>query len=202
LSAADVLHTTAGVRALVKSGGSESSVSRMHKVVSGPPVGPPGVVSVLGGKITGYRAIAEEVTDVLCRTLKHQRRCVTAEEPLPGAAKRPATAPPALDLYGARAAEVVQIGSESPELMEPLSPKHAEIGAQAAHAARHEHCVHLSDFLRRRTLLGASEDQGLVAAAPAARIMGRELGWSAEREAQELAAYRRDAVARRGRVYR
>ncbi len=83
----DVLHTTAGVRALVKAGGSESSVSRMHRIVSGPPVAPPGVISVLGGKITGYRAIAEDVTDAVCRHLgATDRRCTTAEALLPGAA--------------------------------------------------------------------------------------------------------------------
>ena len=198
LTVEHVLHTTAGVRALVKSGGSESSVSRMHKVVSGPPVGPPGVVSVLGGKITGYRAIAEEVTDVVCRTLKRERRCVTAEEPLPGAQSGSAAASPrALDLYGGRAAEVLAIAEAAPELMTPLSPRHPAIGAQAAHAARQEWCVHLSDFLRRRTLLGASEDQGVDAAAPAARILGRELGWSPHREAMEVAAYLHETEARR-----
>ncbi len=83
----DVLYTTAGVRALVKAGGSESSVSRMHHIVSGPPIAPPGVISVLGGKITGYRAIAEEVTDAVCRHLgATDRKCTTADTPLPGAA--------------------------------------------------------------------------------------------------------------------
>ena len=198
LTVEQVLHTTAGVRALVKRGGTESSVSRMHKVVSGPPVGPPGVVSVLGGKITGYRAIAEEVTDVVCRTLKCERRCVTAEEPLPGARSAPGPAAAAsLELYGARAAEVLAIGQEAPGLMTPLSPRHAEIGAQAAHAARQEWCVRLSDFLRRRTLLGASDDQGVGAAAPAARILARELGWSAHREATEVAAYQQETESRR-----
>src|SRR5688500_2895984 len=77
-----VLHTTAGVRALVRHGGSESSVSRLHRIVDGPPVGPPGVVSVLGGKITGYRAIAEDVTDVVCKRLGAAgRTCSTAERP-------------------------------------------------------------------------------------------------------------------------
>jgi glycerol-3-phosphate dehydrogenase len=59
----DVLYTTAGVRALVRQPGRESSVSRMHKIVDGEPVAPDGVISVLGGKITGYRASAEEATD-------------------------------------------------------------------------------------------------------------------------------------------
>ena len=85
LSRRDVLFTTSGVRALVRSGGRESSVSRMHKVVDGEPLGPVGMITVLGGKITGYRAIAEEVTDLASRRLRAQRECVTAIRPLPGA---------------------------------------------------------------------------------------------------------------------
>ena len=71
--------SNAGVRALVTRKGSESSVSRLHRVRTGP-----GTVEVLGGKITGYRAIAEEVTDAVCRQLGALRRSSTAEAPLPG----------------------------------------------------------------------------------------------------------------------
>ena len=55
---AEVYWTVAGVRALVMKGGKESSISRRHRIVS-----EPGLVSVLGGKITGFRAIAEDAVD-------------------------------------------------------------------------------------------------------------------------------------------
>jgi glycerol-3-phosphate dehydrogenase len=202
-----VLHTTAGVRALVKAGGSESSVSRMHHIVSGPPVAPPGVISVLGGKITGYRAIAEEVTDAVCRHLgATDRKCTTADTPLPGAAAPRAeeggvgadlaTVSHLWDLYGSRFADIIRLVFASPPLGLPLSPRYPDIGAQVVLAVRQEHCVRLSDFMRRRTLLGASEDQGWDAAPAAAAIMRAELGWSAEREAMELAEYRREMECR------
>jgi glycerol-3-phosphate dehydrogenase len=57
---------------------------------------------------------------------------------------------------------------------------------------RHEHCRRLSDVMRRRTLLGASADQGWQAAAPAARLMAAELGWSAAEEAEQVEHYRRE----------
>ena len=200
LSRQDVLHTTAGVRALVKAGGSESSVSRMHRIVIGAPAGPPGVISVLGGKITGYRAIAEETTDAIRRHLgATDVKCTTADMPLPGARPRaeqggigtdPATLAHLSDLYGSRIADVVALAVEQPQLGLPLSPRYKDIGAQVVLAVRREHCVRLSDFMRRRTLLGAAEDQGWDAAPSVAAIMRTELGWSAEREADELAAYR------------
>ena len=201
----DVLYTTAGVRALVRRPGRESSVSRMHKIVEGEPVAPAGVISVLGGKITGYRAIAEEVTDAVCRRLgARDRRSTTADMPLPGARPSPgvdvrSTVTPHLyDLFGTRAAEVAALARSRSDLEQPLSPTYPNIAAEVVFAVRFEHCRRLSDFLRRRTLLGASEDQGWSAAAPAAALMAGELGWSAARVAEEIDAYGRDIAATLG----
>ncbi len=197
-----VLYTTAGVRALVKRSGSESSVSRMHKVIEGAPMGNQPVISVLGGKITGYRAIAEEATDAVCRRLGIERSASeTAARPLPGA--RPAAAggglPPEwqhlYDLYGTRAAAVVSLARSTDGLDRQLSPEYPDIAAQVVFSTRFEHCVRLSDFLRRRSLLGASADQGLAAAPAAAALMGRENGWSQARVADELDSYRREVAA-------
>jgi len=199
LQRGDVLYTTAGVRALVRRDGRESSVSRMHKVVEGEPVAPPGIISVLGGKITGYRAIAEEVTDAVCRRVgRRDCRATTAETPLPGARPAPGTGavPPHLyDLYGARAAEVLALARLTPGLDAPLSPRYPDLAAQVVFSVRAEHCMRLSDFLRRRTLLGASDDQGWDAAPRAAALMAGELGWPAARIAEELESYRRDVAA-------
>jgi glycerol-3-phosphate dehydrogenase len=79
LKHSEVFWTNSGVRALVKQGGSESSVSRSHAIKS-----TPGLVAILGGKITGYRAIAEEATDAVARQLGVERPCVTAQQKLPG----------------------------------------------------------------------------------------------------------------------
>jgi glycerol-3-phosphate dehydrogenase len=73
--------SNAGVRALVTATGNESSVSRLHRVRAAS-----GRVDVIGGKITGYRSIAEEATNAVCRQLGVRRRATTAEAPLPGAA--------------------------------------------------------------------------------------------------------------------
>ena len=172
----------------------------MHKVVEGLPVAPPGVISVLGGKITGYRAIAQEVTDLICRRLgAAERRSATAEVPLPGARHGDAPDPATIaahghlyDLYGTRAAEVVALAQSVPELGRPLSTKYPDIGAQVVFAVRSEHCAKLSDFLRRRTLLGTTADQGWDAARRASELMATELGWSGPRIDEEMSTYRAD----------
>ena len=205
LSERDVLYTTSGVRALVRRGGTESSVSRMHRVIDGEPLAPPGMISVLGGKITGYRAIAENVIDVVCRRLGARRHGSTAETPLPGArpvAVGTADSPPVSSavashlhsLHGTRADLVIALVRSNPALGQPLSPKYPDIAAQVVHAVRSEHCRRLSDFVRRRTLLGTYADQGSEAAPAAGAVMSAELGWSSARLAAEIAAYQRDVA--------
>jgi glycerol-3-phosphate dehydrogenase len=147
----DVLFTTAGVRALVMQRGSASSVSRMHRIVD-----ENGVVSVLGGKITGYRAIAEDVTDAVCRRLRCARACTTARTAL------------------------------------PVPPQHPDLRSHARFAVESEHAIHLSDFIRRRTALGAAADQGWSVAAEIASAMAAKLGWTDTQTSSELEAYRQE----------
>ena len=191
----DVLYATAGVRALVMQGGTASSVSRMHRVIDGELRGSPGLVSIMGGKLTGYRAIAEEATDIICRRLGVAERATTADEPLPGGQGSGVTSagvPPHLyDLYGSRAGEVMRLAAEHPDFARALSPKYPDIGAQVAFAARHEYCATVADFLRRRSLLGSTGDQGWDAAAAVAALLARELQWPADRRHREIEAYAR-----------
>jgi glycerol-3-phosphate dehydrogenase len=163
-----------------------------------------GVISVLGGKITGYRAIAEEVTDAVCRRVGLARGCTTADTPLPGARVESANSgrerPPddaglltfLRGLYGSRADAVIALADAAPALNRCLSPRYPDIAGQVIFGVRFEHCVRLSDFIRRRTLLGASTDQGWDAAPSVAALMAAELGWSSGQMSAELEAYSRD----------
>jgi glycerol-3-phosphate dehydrogenase len=214
LDAGQIVFSNAGVRALVMKGGTESSVSRLHAIKDEAPRGVPGLISVLGGKITGYRAIAEEATDRVCRVLGVTRACETATRPLPGARPSPAAKaakptptealippPPAAlqahltALYGTRAAEVIHLANTDRSLAARLTPASLDIAAQVIFAVRAEQCLRLGDFLLRRTRLGFSADQGVAAAPRVAELMAGELGWSSARKTAELDAYRA-AVAR------
>jgi glycerol-3-phosphate dehydrogenase len=193
----DVLYTTAGVRALVRQPGAESSVSRMHRIIGSEQSAPAGMISVLGGKITGFRAIAETVTDAICSYLGiRNRKAVTADVPLPGARQAGSStgggnvpsgrASHLYDLYGTRAENVLALMRSDQSLARQLAPMYPDVAAQAVFAVRHEHCLRLSDFLWRRTVLGSTRDQGQAAATPAATLMGAALGWSADRIAVEI----------------
>jgi glycerol-3-phosphate dehydrogenase len=201
LNGTPIYFSNAGVRALVKEEGSESSVSRMHAIADEARSGTRNLISVLGGKITGYRAIAEEAVDAVCAKLKTDAPCLTAKTLLPGA--RGNTKPAAasiiglkseaivhlFNLYGSRASEVIELATSCERLRQPLSPHAQDIAAQVIFAARTEQCARLVDFLLRRTLLGFIEDQGQSAVAHVASLLAEELAWSPARTREEIKLY-------------
>jgi len=85
----DIVSAWSGLRPLLTSGDPRhpSNVSREHKIVRGPP----GLLSVVGGKLTTYRSMAAEVVDAVVQELRGlDGRAVpqtarTDRDPLPGA---------------------------------------------------------------------------------------------------------------------
>jgi glycerol-3-phosphate dehydrogenase len=200
-----VLFTWAGVRALVREEGvSESEVSRKHALYDhAKRDGLEGALSVVGGKITAYRDIAEEATDAAARSLGARARSTTAEAPLPGARDdRPRPTDWEIDahlasLYGSRAGDVIALAraedgapSRNASLRGALCPHHHGIGAEIDHAVRSEWAVTLGDVLLRRMLLGLEECQGLDCIDAVADRMAELLGWDQARRADEIARYR------------
>ena len=47
-------------------------------------------MTIIGGKLTTFRLMAEETVDAVCRHLGEQRPCTTATEPLRGSEQRAA----------------------------------------------------------------------------------------------------------------
>jgi glycerol-3-phosphate dehydrogenase len=181
-----IYFTWAGVRALVREEGvSEGEVSRKHALLDHERRdGTPGVLSVLGGKITAYRAIAEEVTDLALRKLgepKTARRQAssTAVTPLPGA-------------DGSRAREIAALAAADTALAAPLCPHHRGAAAEIVHAVRREWARTIGDVLLRRTALGLAACQGLDCLDAVADLMAPLLGWDAERSKSEIDAYCRE----------
>jgi glycerol-3-phosphate dehydrogenase len=182
----EIYFTWAGVRALVREEGvSEGQVSRKHALFDHERRdGVAGVLSVVGGKITAYRAIAEEVTDVATRKLGAAggaavRGSSTALTPLPGA-------------DGSRARAIATLAAGDASLAAPLCPHHKGVAAEIVHAVQSEWARTIGDALLRRAALGLAPCQGLDCVDVVAQLMGRLLGWDAERTKSEVAAYCRE----------
>ena len=208
LTAASIRFTYAGVRPLpYVATGPESAITRRHILHDHAPAAA-GLVSVVGGKLSTFRALAEEATDLVFRKLgRKPPPCATASRPLPGAETAdfedftrrfagrrdvpPALAGRLLRVYGVRAEKVIGIAAAGgPDLLDPLGPGTDAVGAEVVLAFRDESARTLVDALRRRLLVGWDADLGLGSVEGAARVARRHLGWDDARAEAEVAAYR------------
>lgn len=210
----DVLYSYAGVRPLPFAPGSaEGSVTRRHLVVDhAKQGGPAGLFSVVGGKLTTYRELAEQAVDLVQRTLGHPvSRSRTAEIPLPGgrlaqpwsrfwqAFLRESGLPlhsaeHLLRVYGARAPELLATAA-TPDSRAVIDPESGAIAAEIPWAFAQEGARTLTDVLLRRSMIGLGPSAGFGVDQTAARVAQQTLGWQATRAGAEVRDYR-DRVGR------
>ena len=183
--------TCAGIRALVRSDGWASGVSRMHRIASDVP----GLLSVIGGKLTGFRAIAEEVVDAVEHQLGVDTEPTTGRVKLPGGGPERSGDPHLDTIYGSRALRIRELAYAEEGLLAPLAPGVPDIAAQVAAAVRLEWCRRVDDAMRRRTRLAFRPDRGAAAVDTVATLMQRELGWTDERRRRDLDNHRDSVLA-------
>jgi glycerol-3-phosphate dehydrogenase len=95
-----------------------------------------------------------------------------------------------MGLYGSRCRQVLELITEDRSLEEPLSDTAPDIGAQVVYAVRQEMAVNVMDVMSRRLCLRFQDDLGVGAVQRVARLMGKELQWSAERVEAEIDTYK------------
>ncbi len=190
---ADVRAIYAGMRPLVHEGGIDSptkSISRSHKVV----VSASGLVSIMGGKWTTYRRMAQDTMDRVIDVGQLDRRaCATESLQLHGWLARgdgEATAQEWMRVYGSEAAALRAVCAEHEAWNRPMHARLPYALGAAAFAVRHEMARSTEDVLARRTrallldAAAASEVAGEVS-----RIVARELGRDASWAARDAAAF-------------
>ncbi|MGI8594572.1 MAG: glycerol-3-phosphate dehydrogenase C-terminal domain-containing protein, partial [Solirubrobacteraceae bacterium] len=167
-----------------------------------------GLVSIVGGKLTTYRSLAEEAVDLVLQRLgRRSRGSRTAEIPLPGGSAGPfegfaatfkatsgldeATAERLLRIYGVRATAVVAIAEGDDALGAPLEGAPGSLAAEVVHAVRHEGAQTLADVLLRRTMVGLGPTAGIGPDRAAARVAQSHLRWDETRAAREVEDFRR-----------
>ncbi len=207
----DIIYTTAGLRSLAHIGGEKASnITREHKVLDHKRRdGIVGLISVLGGKITAYRAVAKDAVDTACRKLNIEARCTTAEVPLPGApsvtmdkvakaAKESGlpveTVKHLADFYGSRFSQVLKLAKHDKRAGQPICPHCKDILAQIEYSVKEESALTVSDFLLRRSAAGLESCQGLDGVETVAQEMGRLLGWSKAEQQRQVEVYRDHAA--------
>jgi glycerol-3-phosphate dehydrogenase len=159
LRRSDVIGAFAGLRPLLEADGSTADLSRQHAVLTSRT----GVVTVVGGKLTTYRQMAEDAVDHALRDAGlPPRPCRTRDLPLLGAARREELArleaPERLvRRFGTEAAYVLDsaravTGLADDELLSP-GPQGITL-AELVFGVTHEGAVDVGDLLDRRVRVG------------------------------------------------
>ena len=207
LTEANIISSYAGYRPLIhprRSGNSTAKLSRSHSVLESPS----GLVSIVGGKMTTYRRMAQDTIDVLSRRDGTALRHPTRQLPLLGSAGWPgvqadlAEKGAALELspetishlgrsYGAEANTVLDLVADDASLAQRLVADLPYIRAEVVYACRYEMAMTLDDALARRTAIILEDRQrGLAALNEVAAMMAREHHWSPERQQAMIDTYR------------
>ncbi len=201
----DVVSTYAAVRPLFgRLGIPESAVSRREKIIRDAP----GLISLIGGKLTTYRSVARRVIRRALRDLRPPTGVMPTEEPRslpqtakdePGKMEALGFGPETLDhlemTAGPQMQELVRI-LEDTSLRERLLPDLPYVRGQVAYAVRHEMALRLEDVLvRRLRVLHEDPEHGLGVAEEVAKLMAAHLGWNASRIAEEVERYGRVVAA-------
>jgi glycerol-3-phosphate dehydrogenase len=167
----DVQEITVGIRPLPASDKKAGAVTRRHYLVDHREKhGIEGLASIVGGKLTTYRSLAEEAVNWTLKALgKPPVECVTGRLPrkpvsvpaLVQEAKAMLTklglpvgmAPRLVALYGPAFPSVLDRVADDPTLGQPLGPNTPILEAQIVHAVESEEARTVDDIVHRRLML-------------------------------------------------
>jgi glycerol-3-phosphate dehydrogenase len=176
VTTADVVGSYAGLRPLVAARQEDQSartadLSRRHLVARSTS----GVITVVGGKLTTYRRMAEDTVNALGLPVGP---CITRTLPLLGAGSRSELAAVSAPIrlvkrYGTEAAEVAALALEDPGLLRPLGPNVRVLGAEVVWALRAEGALNVEDILERRTRLSLVPEDADAARPAVERLVER-----------------------------
>jgi glycerol-3-phosphate dehydrogenase len=172
----DILSVYVGIRPLVNAAGSDagktSALSRDHTIH----IDQSGLLTIVGGKWTTYRYMAEDAMNHAITLGKlADRPCVTRDLRIHGYTTD-ADLHDALWVYGADAQKIKALANESSELSRQLHPDLPYIAAEVIWAAREEMARSVEDILARRTRALFLNARAAIAMAPVvARLLAREL---------------------------
>jgi glycerol-3-phosphate dehydrogenase len=200
-----IVSGSAGARPLVSSAASRDTkkLARDHEIELDPRSG---LISIMGGKWTTYRAMAEDTINAVetflggpatpCQTLTH--RLLGSDGYSPDYWKSLAsryrvselTARHLAQKFGTCAPRVMDLATQEADLAAPLVDGLAPVAAEVIYGIRNEMATSIEDILARRTGLQTYGWRDAIKAAPVvARLLARELGWSETAMRESAAQY-------------
>ncbi|WP_291378486.1 glycerol-3-phosphate dehydrogenase/oxidase [Demequina sp.] len=210
-----IVYRFAGIRPLPRQDDAEPGrISRDYAVREGalPDAEDVAVLSIVGGKWTTFRALGEQVADLVLDVLGLNRAASTAGRVIGGGVGLPAAddrdewiahhlsrvttqrGRVLLARYGTRAVEVADAEAGTPALRTAPGYTRGEV----EHLAREEHVVRLSDVALRRTSLAFEGALSIAVLDELADAVGAALGWSGGRRRREVKAVVEEMSTRHG----
>ena len=173
----DVVSAWAGIRPLAdwEASRNPSAVSREHRIDRNGV----GLITVSGGKLTTYRAMAAQIVDTVERELDRKpSHCKTADTVLSG---------------GERSVEIASLIRNEPVLGKSVVPGLPYTLAELRYAVEKELAVTLSDLLLRRTRIAyETHDHGASALQSIVGFVAPLRKWSPDRIREQVDAYEAD----------
>ena len=201
----DIVSGFAGIRPLVRPHHAQTTKAliREHEVEVD---ASSGLISILGGKWTTYRVMAEDTINVVQAELgTRPSPGATSHCPLAGAnAYSPdywkelvgqcqieeSTARHLAEKFGTDAKAILDLAKERSGLSAPVVPGVAPIQAEVVYSIRQEMAVSIEDVLARRLGLQPFDWRLAIQAAPVvASLLAGELGWSDRQTYEEIRRY-------------
>lgn len=204
LRAEDIVSGLSGLRPLVAAanGGQTKELIRDHEVERDPASG---LISILGGKWTTHRLMAEDTIDAAQRALGGPvTPCLTKQQSLTGAdafsdsywktlaarGMEGATAKHLADKFGTDADKILQLSEEEPRWRDFLVKGFPAILAEIVFCIREEMAVTIEDILARRIGIQLIDwRKAIQAAGTTAELLAQELGWSADQTEAAMSVY-------------
>lgn len=186
----DILCIFAGLRPLAANPDNPDStkeISRRHKIT----ISPSGLLTIIGGKWTTYRRMAEETLNKAINAgILDSRKCVTSNLklttlPISNSSDR-------LHIYGDRSLEIEKMISDNPQLGIPVDPRFPYTRAEIIWICRNEMPLKVEDMLARRTralFLNARASSEI--ASEVAGLMAKELKYDMKWEKEQTESYNR-----------
>lgn len=215
-----IVYRFSGVRPLPRHDDTQPGfVSRDYRIERDDVAERPGttLLSLVGGKWTTFRALAEHLSDEVLELIGRRRTRSTKGLPIGGGAGYPTTddarlvwvvghgdgvgrerAEQLLDRYGTRAEALIREVEGAPET--PLAGHDDYTREEIAWIARTERVVRLADLVFRRTSLAFTGALTPLLLDELAEVVGDELGWNAGTRRAEVDATRRVLAERHGVV--
>ena len=186
----DVLSVFSGLRPLAKPKKDETKtkeVSRSHKIIVDN-----NMVSIVGGKWTTYRKMAEDVVDSIIQNFNF-KEVKTGTKTIPLHGNLPNTEKiinDHLSMYGSDREQYMLLENENPEYKLPIHPDYPYTKGQVIWSVRYEMARTVEDFLARRIRLLLLDARAAITAAPVvAQLMADELNQTHEWKEDQITEF-------------